>query len=162
MKNIYAVVDTARDPRLYELVHTALGPMCLFAGQLAPAVRETAPYLVPLHDAEELLRVWRKDGIGQSWGIFLRSSMESPSIRRHLRKFLMATLPDGREVLFRWWDPRVFRVYLPACERDDLKFWFEGVEEFICEDIDGKTFERFQVRSGEVVRQEVEFLKLAP
>jgi hypothetical protein len=156
MSNLFAIVDTARDRRLYELVHTALGPVCLFAGQLAPAVRETAPYLVPLYDAEELLSAWRRDGIGQSWGIFLRSSRETPSIRRHLRNFLLATLPDGREVLFRWWDPRVFRVYLPTCKADDLKSWFEGVDEYICETENGQHHELFSVRAGEITSHAID------
>jgi len=150
MSNLFAVVDTARDPRLYELVHTALGPVCLFAGDLAPAIRKTAPYLVPLHDAEELLNAWRKNGIGRSWGIFLRSSKEPAGIRRHLRNFLLAKLPDGREVLFRWWDPRVFRVYLPTCAADDLKIWFEGIDEFVCETADGVGYETFRGRSGTI------------
>ena len=156
MSNLFAVVDTARDRRLYDLVYTALGPVCLFAGQLAPALRETAPYLVPLHDAEELLAAWRKDGIGQSWGIFLRSSMETPRIRKHLRKFLLAKLPDGRQVLFRWWDPRVFRVYLPTCEADDLKSWFEEVDEFICEMADGQGFEEFRGKSGTITSRRMD------
>ena len=111
---------------------------------------------MPLHDAEELLAAWRKDGCGQSWGIFLRSSMEAPRIRRHLRKFYLAVLPDGRKVLFRWWDPRVFRVYLPTCGADDLKSWFEEVDEFICEMLDGKTFEVFRGKSGTFMRQQIE------
>jgi hypothetical protein len=160
MSNLFAVVDTARDPRLYELVHTALGPVCLFAGELAPEVRKTAPYLVPLHDAEELLNVWRKDGRGQSWGIFLRSSMETPRIRSHLRKFLMARLPDGREVLFRWWDPRVFRVYLPTCGEGDLKSWFEEVDEFMCETSDGIAAEIFKGTSGKLIRRENEMSEI--
>jgi hypothetical protein len=148
MSNLFAVVDTARDPRLYELVHTALGPVCLFAGQLAPAIRKTAPYLVPLHNAEELLNAWRKDGCGQSWGIFLRSSRETPSVRRHLRNFLLAKLPDDQEVLFRWWDPRVLRIYLPTCEDDDLMSWFKEVDEFICETNNRGEFEAFRRKLG--------------
>ena len=156
MSNLFAVVDAARDKRLYELVHTALGPVCLFAGQLAPAIRQTAPYLVPLHDAEELLNAWRKDGIGQSWGIFLRSSMEPPSIRRHLRDFLLAKLPNGSKVLFRWWDPRVFRVYLPTCNAEQLKLWFANVEEYVCEDEEGQGFIRYRNRDGTLMEEFVD------
>jgi hypothetical protein len=154
MSNLFAVVDTARDRRLYDLVHTALGPVCLFAGQLAPAIRETAPYLVPLYDAEELLAAWRKEGRGKNWGIFLRSSKETPRIRKHLRKFLLAKLPDGRQVLFRWWDPRVFRIYLPMCNSDNLRDWFEEIDEFVCETPDGD-FAAFRANSGTLASKKI-------
>jgi hypothetical protein len=147
MSNLFAIVDTARDRRLYDLVYTALGPMCLFAGDLAPAIRDSAPYLVPLYDADVLLETWRREGQGKSWGIFLRSSKQPPRIRRHLRRFLLAELPDDREVLFRWWDPRVLRVYLPTCSADELTSWFEDVDEFICETDNGE-MESFREKKG--------------
>ena len=31
--------------------------------------------------------------------------------RGHLRKFLISKLPDGRQVYFRYYDPRVLRTY---------------------------------------------------
>ena len=122
------------------------------AGDLALAIRETAPYLVPLYDADVLLETWRRDGQGKSWGIFLRSSREAPRIRRHLRKFLLAKLPDDRQVLFRWWDPRVLRVYLPTCSADELKDWFEDMDEFICETDDGE-MESFRHKGGSLSRR---------
>jgi hypothetical protein len=151
MSNLFAIVDTARDRRLYDLVYTALG-ICLFAGDLTPALRGTAPYLVPLSDADELLQTWRREGQGKNWGVFLRSSKESPRIRRHLRRFLLAKLPDDRQVLFRWWDPRVLRVYLPTCSTDELTSWFEDVDEFICETDNGE-MESFRHKGGSLSRR---------
>jgi hypothetical protein len=155
MSPLYAVVDTARDPMLYDLVHTALDPYCLFAGDLAPELRRTAPYLVPLDDAEQLLNAWRTEGRGQSWGIFLRSPQERARIRRHLRHFNLAQLPDGRRVLFRWWDPRVFRVYLPTCDAEDLKAWFAGIDEFACEAPARSAFDVFRDSGGMLLQTTV-------
>ena len=51
-------------------------------------------------------------------------------VRRHLRQFLQAQLPDGRVVLFRFYDPRVWRTYLPTCEPAELQRWFTGIDEY--------------------------------
>jgi len=51
-------------------------------------------------------------------------------VRRHLRQFLQAQLPDGRVVLFRFYDPRVWRTYLPTCEPVELQRWFTGIDEY--------------------------------
>jgi len=48
--------------------------------------------------------------------------------------FLLAQLPDGNAVFFRYYDPRVWRVYWPTCTPDEKAKWMEGVEEFIAED----------------------------
>jgi hypothetical protein len=143
LRELYAVVDAARDQRIYDLVHQALFPFCLFSTDIVSPMGRNAPYLVPVEHAERLIEGWRKNGRGESWGIFLRSREE----RARLRTFNRAKLPDGKIVLFRWWDPRVFRVYLPTCDADDLKQWFASVEEYICETEDGAGFTIY--RNGE-------------
>jgi Domain of unknown function (DUF4123) len=144
---LYAVVDCARDNRIYDLVHDALFPMCLFRTEVVSPLGRSAPYLVPVAHAERLMEAWRGLGRGESWGIFLSSSEQQAGIRQRLRTFNEAKLPDGRIVLFRWWDPRVFRVYMPTCNADDLTQWFASVEEFICETEDGAGFMVY--RNGE-------------
>ena len=114
--------------------------MCLFRTQVVSPLGRSAPYLVPIEHTEKLVEVWRNHGLGQSWGIFVSSAEPQARLRQRLRTFNQAKLPDGQVVLFRWWDPRVFRVYLPTCDADDLKQWFASVEEYVCEDADGDGF----------------------
>jgi hypothetical protein len=156
MSELYAVVDTARDKRIYELVHHALFPMCLFRTDVVSPMGRNAPYLVPVEHADRLIESWRKVGRGESWGIFLRSSQEQARVRQRLRTFNQAKLPDGQVVLFRWWDPRVFRVYLPTCDADDLKQWFASVEEYICETEDGAGFTIYRNGDEGLTRKQVE------
>jgi len=103
--------------------------------------------------AERLIEAWRTDGLGQSWGLFLSSSEEQSHIRHRLRTFNQAKLPDGRMALFRWWDPRVFRVYLPTCNADHLATLFAGVDHYVCENEDGAGFTIYRNHEGTLVRE---------
>jgi hypothetical protein len=156
MSVLYAVVDCARDRRIYDLVHQALFPACLFMTDIISPMGRNAPYLVPVEHAERLIDSWQKVGRGESWGIFLRSSQEQARVRQRLRTFNQAKLPDGRVVLFRWWDPRVFRVYLPTCDADDLSQWFASVEEYICETEEGAGFTIYRNSDEGLTQKRVE------
>lgn len=134
MSRLYGIVDTARDPRLYPLVVLSPHYDCLFAGELDEPLAEAAPYLVELTDDTPLKDIWRGEGWGQAWGILVRSSLELKDLRRHLRKFLLAQLPDGNTVLFRFYDPRVWRIYWPTCTEEEQAKWMKGVEEFVAEE----------------------------
>jgi len=134
VSRLYGIVDTARDAKLYSLVMSSPVQACLFAGTLAEPLNRAAPYLVELTSDTPLKDIWRAQGWGQAWGILLRSPLELKDLRRHLRKFLLAQLPDGNVVFFRFYDPRVWRTYWPTCTEDEKMVWLQGVESYIAED----------------------------
>ena len=127
---LYGIVDAAQDPGLHELVLTCPERACLFAGPLRPPLHMVAPYLVRLDSDTPLTHAWHREGWGHNWGILCLSTSRLEALRRHLRQFLQAMLPDGEIVLFRFYDPRVFRSYFPALEADVKAGWFEMVEEY--------------------------------
>src|SRR5262249_41450579 len=131
--SLFGLVDGARDPRLYDLTVQSEEWACLFGGKIAPEMVRVAPYLARLTAQCPLYGAWSKEGWGQSWGITCMAYGSLSEVRRHFRQFLQAKLPDGREVLFRFYDPRVWRVYLPTCNAEELKGWFAFVEEFAAE-----------------------------
>src|SRR5436305_10083170 len=57
-------------------------------------------------------------------------------LKKHFRKFLLVKTEDGKELYFRFYDPRVLRIFLPTCDVAQLKEFFGPVEKFICEDED--------------------------
>ena len=128
--HLYAIVDAAQDESLYALIQECPEQVCLFAGTLAHPLELVAPYLVRLAPDTRLAREWQRTGWGMNWGILLRSARNLEELRRHFRQFLQAMLPDGQIVLFRFYDPRVFRTYLPTLKGEDRVVWFEGIEEF--------------------------------
>ena len=148
MSAIFGLMDAARDPKVFALIQAAKEQDCLFAGDLAPDLREAAPYIVRLTENEPLWHAWRQEGWGQSWGIMCRASGTLPQVRRHFRHFLQAKLPDGHIVLFRFYDPRVWRLYLPTCSPDELARWFSGIEEYRAETEDGAGVHRYTLSSG--------------
>ena len=134
MNMLYGIVDTARDPKLYRLVQASPNQSCLFEGTIAEPLASAAPYLVELTDDTPLKDIWRTEGWGKAWGILLRSSLPMKDLRRHLRKFLMAQLPSGEAVYFRYYDPRVWRVYWPTCTPEEQAKWKQGVDEVVAEE----------------------------
>ena len=148
---LYGVLDCARAQGLYE--HAArLEPEaaeCLFAGKLDPVVRQASPFVVELSPGDPLSRLWRTQGWGQAWGILLSSSAGLPAVRRRLRHFTLARLPDGSgPVMFRFWDPRVLRVYMPLVEPAAAADWFKDIDRYIVETEDGSGSIRYALRNG--------------
>ena len=148
MSDLFAVLDTAQDGRLHQLVRGCPDHVCLFAGKLDPALAQVAPYLVRLDAESPLADLWRSEGWGRNWGILCRSGQNLPDLRRHFRKFLQVMLPDGAIVLFRFYDPRVWRTYLPTCNASELADWFAGVEEFNVEAAEGAGTLRYSAANG--------------
>lgn len=133
MSQLYGVVDCARDPRLYDLVQSCPEKNCLYAGRLTEKLARASPHLVRLDKDAPFTRIWRSEGWGKAWGILCRSELDIVHLRRHLKKFLTAELPTGQKVIFRFYDPRVWRVYWPSLSEEEQSVWLEGVESFTVE-----------------------------
>ena len=148
---LYGVLDCSRGPDLYEHA-SRLEPhaaACLFEGRLDETVRRVSPFVVELGPADPLSQTWRSAGWGKAWGILLSSRAGLPAVRRRLRHFTQVRLPDGSgPVLFRFWDPRVFRVYFPLVEPRDLPGWFQDIERYVAETEDGSGSLRYTLRGG--------------
>lgn len=148
---LYAVLDCAADPSLHE--HVARlepeGAACLFEGRLHPELKAASPHVVELAPTDPLSKLWRGEGWGRSWGILISSRAGLPAVRRRMRHYTQAKLPDGTgPVLFRFWDPRVFRVWLPLVEPDDLGGWFSDIDRYIVETEDGSGSLRYGLKDG--------------
>lgn len=138
MSRWFAVIDTAQDEQLFTLVGQCATRACLLSGALAPVVAAAAPYLVAVDEAEPLIGAWREQGAGRNWGILCEATLSLDGLRKHFRRFLQVMLPDGTIAQFRFYDPRVFAVYLPAAPADQLEQWFEGVTQFAVEGLEGR------------------------
>ena len=150
---LFGVVDCARAPALYEHVArlTPEAADCLFAGKVDEELRRASPHIVELAPQDPLSRLWRTEGWGQAWGVLVFSQGTLASVRRRLRHFTLARLPDGSgPMLFRFWDPRVLRVYLPLVEPDAIGAWFEGIDRYMVESEDGQTSLRYRLAGGKL------------
>lgn len=107
---------------------------CLISGDVPLELATALPYLVALGEGEPLTEAWRREGTGKNWGIAFESGAGIDDLRLQFKKFLTAKLPDGTVALFRFYDPRVFRVFLGSAIPDERRAWFKLVQRYAVED----------------------------
>ena len=132
---LYAVLDSARDRRILELLRESVEEHhSLYDGIEGETMAHVAPYLVRLESDSRLLAALTREGWGKRWGIYLTSPQPFKSVRRHLRRYLMVERQDNRErVYFRFYDPAVLRVFLPATTVRQRAELFGAVDQFLFE-----------------------------
>jgi len=130
----YAILDAAAIPNLLDrLADMPEESVCLYRGELGPDLLATAPYLVKLRLEGPLLRWLWEEGWGKSWGIYVVSTLGLEPIRRHFRGFLRVRSADGAVLYFRYYDPRVLRIYLPTCTSAEIRIVYGSIQRFLCE-----------------------------
>jgi len=136
--NIYTILDAARDESIYKKIQEAgLADGCLYHGTKAVELAEVAPYFVSLKPDGHFTEWLFEKGWGNSWGIFLESSAAPDQLKRHFQKFLTVYDEDGNPLYFRFYDPRVLRVYMPTCNEEELEMIFGPVTRYCLENKDG-------------------------
>lgn len=155
-RETWMIVDGARDRSIYgALLDSYLNYSCLYHGEISPELELAAPYLVQLeyddsYSIKLIERAW-----GNSWGVFLKCDSSMDTLRRHLRTLLTVRDQKGSMLLFRYYDPRVLRVYLPTCWEDELKTVYGPIERFWMEDESPETMLEFRPERGQLRRQEI-------
>ncbi|MCG7851384.1 MAG: DUF4123 domain-containing protein, partial [Methanosarcinaceae archaeon] len=93
---------------------------------------------------------------GNHWGIFAITAKEVDlrTVRRHFRRFLMVKDPEGKQIYFRYYDPRVLNVFLPTCNSEELSVVFGPVSSYIMEDEDSSVL-RFGIKDGKLRTEKI-------
>jgi len=154
--NLYAVLDGASVPDLPQILwEHEPEHVCLYRGELEPDIAEVAPYLVKLEYDHPFTKLVYEQGWGKHWGIFVVTPAEVNirAMRQHFRRFLMVYDPDGKFIYFRYYDPRVLRVYLPTCNAEDINVVFGPISCYVLEDEDPTNLLRLS-SDGEKLRAE--------
>lgn len=128
---LYAILDATDAPAVPALVQT-LGEsraVSLYRGSADEQLWAVAPYLVRV--APELLD-WIATVLGgdPGWGILVVSDRDLTALRKHFRRFLMARLPEGSRVYFRFYDPRVLGKIIDRSTEAELEQLFGPVRSF--------------------------------
>jgi hypothetical protein len=100
---------------------------------LDPELAQAAPYLAQLDAQSPFAELFLSQGLGKHWGILALSNADLRTLRMHFRKLLSVWDPDGKPLYFRYYDPRVLRVYLPTCNGAELHTLFEPVTAYYAE-----------------------------
>ncbi|MBN2563413.1 MAG: DUF4123 domain-containing protein [Phycisphaerae bacterium] len=133
-ERLYAVVDAARDAELAFAARDrfGLGLHTLFEGDLAQYLDHVAPHLVGIEQGSEYLELWAEH-LGRSAGILLFSEASTEVIRAHLRRIFVVTDEECEEFSFRYYDPRVLRVYLRTCTAAEAQEFFGPIRRIVVE-----------------------------
>jgi len=137
---VYALVDAAQDPPTPEspglaarLAEGEAPAECLYQGA-QPELAAVGPWLVDLGAGDsETTTELLEQGWGRAWLVPFLSGAELAELRKHFRAFLLVEREGGGELYFRFYDPRVLRVYLPTATVDELAAVFGPVEAYLCE-----------------------------
>ncbi|MDR3618419.1 MAG: DUF4123 domain-containing protein [Paludisphaera borealis] len=131
---LYAILDAARDPMVYLRIHECQEQkQSLYDGPQTAELAFVAPYLIALPKASPFLERLVREGWGESWGVYLTCAQPFEAVRKHLRRFLTVELEGGKKVLFRYYDPRVLRIFLPTCNSNECTEFFGPIARYLVE-----------------------------
>jgi hypothetical protein len=132
---LYAILDAAVEPDVLKVLYESKAEcQSLYEGPSGTQLAHFAPYLVRLPAESRLLEFLATKAWGRNWGVYLTCPAEIQELRNQLRRFLMVQLPNGEKVYFRFYDPRVMRIYLPTCSPDETKHFFGPIQYYLVED----------------------------
>lgn len=159
---IHLLLDAARVGEAMTPAKT-LNPdhLSLYKGRSEEALVDFAPYLFNFAGQTDFADWFFANGWGQSWGLFIDSVAPGPAVYQHLRQFLMIQTDAGKALYFRFYDPRVLRLFLPTCTPAQLQSLFGPIRCFMLEDEAPDTglyfwLEAGTLQTGRVSRSELE------
>jgi hypothetical protein len=131
---VFAVLDAAREDRLPAFLQAyGVEHFPLYEGESGDQLKDVAPYVALLPKTSQLLPLLMKEGWGKSWGVYFNAIDSLADIRKHLRRLLTVQNEDGTALYFRFYDPRVLRVFLPTCTPKESAEFFGPISRFVLE-----------------------------
>lgn len=139
--NVYAVIDGAACPDLrFKIYDWEPQSVCLWSGELEPDMQEVAPYMVLL-DRDSTFTDWLiAQGWNNNWNIFVNSELDFKAFKKQIRKLLLVKSPEGQNMVFRFYDPRVFKVFKENWSKKQIETLFLSINSFIYQ-LNDKCFE---------------------
>ncbi|HQT89905.1 MAG TPA: DUF4123 domain-containing protein [Acidiphilium sp.] len=163
--SIFAVVDAARDPNIPTYLSTfgtAETCQCLWQGDIFLRADDAAPYLVRLNPDAPLTKILLIEGASKGWMLFLRTEASFEALRSHCRRFPEARLPDGRIVLFRWYDSRVLNDLLAVLDLEERRPLFGPIAALWTEDPAGELIEHHAPVPGPAITLPIGLFPIRP
>jgi len=147
---VYAILDGARNRK-----NSGQRYYCLLDGKLDYSLTRAAPYMMRLEEGSDFTRELIQQAWGNSWGIFaiMDPKVTLIGVRRNCKKLVSVRDEAGRKLLFRYYDPRVMRKFLPTCLPDELKQVFGQVTAYAVENEDVSGFNFFSFQQPELTLQ---------
>jgi len=139
--------------------------LCLYKGKSEQDLECVAPYIFTFKQNSPFANWYYENGWADAWGILLHSAYSLEDLHKHFRKFLMVQTEDKEEMYFRFYDPRVLRIFLPTCDKDQLKEFFGHIINYFVVEGDENIaikfwLENYQLKSNHINKDEI--VKMTP
>ena len=155
--HVYAVLDGASIENLLPMLYKHEPEnVCLYQGDLEPDMAEVAPYLVKLEREAKFTDWLLEIGWGNHYGIFAVAFSDLKQTRQHFRKFLTVYDSNGKPLLFRYYDPRVLRIFLPTCNTQELEQFFGKLDFLFLESEDVKLALKYRFEAVELKQEKIQ------
>ncbi len=143
--NLYGIVDSAKNEEVFRYLITGdIKYKSLFEDTMDVQSYGVSGFLVECKKESPLFKWMTTEAWGDSCSIFFTSEESFDELFSHFQKFNRVFLEDDDVVLFRYYDPRVLRTYLPTCTRDEIDTFFGEVVIFFAESDDPQIMHVFK------------------
>ncbi|MDE2430958.1 MAG: DUF4123 domain-containing protein [Burkholderiales bacterium] len=148
---MYLLIDAARiRDKMPWLRENGQKHDSLYRGLSEEELSEVGPWLFEFPGGDAFASKVFHEGWGESWGVLLETEADFETCWRHFRKFLIVKTEEGEELYFRFYDPRVLKIFLPTCDEAQLREFFGPVNRFIVEGDSNEDAIAFALRNGEL------------
>lgn len=160
---LYALLDASREPSVLKVIlESKEEHQSLYEGPQGSQLAHFAPYIVRIPQKSPLVDTLIQQAWSKSWGVFVTCDISLKDLRAHFRHFLTVKLPDGTQVYFRYYDPRVLRLFLPTCLPEETTQFFGPVKHFLMEAEDPKLALHFTRGAKGADKRELQLLVGSP
>ncbi len=132
--HLYGIVDSARNDEVFRYLVTGdVKYKSLFEDTMDVQSYGVSGFLVECKKESPLFRWLTTEAWGDNCVIFFISKASFEGLFSHFQKFNRVYLEGDDVVLFRFYDPRVLRTYLPTCNQNEIETFFGEVKSFFAE-----------------------------
>jgi len=156
---IYALLDAAKNPEIaYKPFEFFSEWISLYKGETIEALADVAPYLVNLSKDnspnKDLIQWICQNCWGESCCILVYSEEYLDQLFEHFNQFIIVSDESKKSFYFRFYDPRVLKVYLPTCNEEELKLFFGNVHQFVMEDDSTDSMFSYSLSEGNLISKQ--------
>ena len=149
MCSLYAIVDSARDEEAFTyFLADNIAYRSLFEGKMDVKHFGVSGFLVECQKDSILFDWLTTKAWGGSCSVFFITKASFEEVFKHLQKFNRVYLEDNDVVYFRYYDPRVLRVYLPTCNPKEIRMFYGDIQSFFMESENPEILTEFKRHAG--------------
>ena len=162
--SLYCILDGASNKTVYPMLKSNKWDYtCLYkkkihfeGDRMVEELAATAPYLLLLDPAKMNMESIIRERLGKNQMFFFESSAPKEELHNHCSSMLKAMDEEGKVINFRYYDPRILRVYLPTCTDEELYLFFGDINTIWVEGEGKEVLEFEKDKKEDLSEQEIE------